>query len=177
MEQANKQIEAYLIQMKSNMKDKLTELNLISQGLENEQLREFIEYMWEYPKYSFSKQDSNLFVKKQEKNKTDGLNTPISPEDLCVAKRTDGVQCTRKKKKGCDYCGTHAKIEKKVQSHATANLQKMEVAAEDINGIIYYIDDNLNVYHTEDILENKPNPRIIAKAVKNNNIITIPELY
>ena len=41
--------------------------------------------------------------------------------------------------------------------------KKKEVTAEEIDGIIYYIDLDGNVYHTEDVLEDKKNPRIIAR--------------
>ena len=39
-----------------------------------------------------------------------------------------------------------------------------EVVAEEIQGIVYYIDRAGNVYHTEDILENRENPRKIARV-------------
>ena len=52
--------------------------------------------------------------------------------------------------------------------------QKIEVWAQDIQGIIYYIDTNYNVYQTEDIFVNKPNPKIIAKYVKNDEHYSIP---
>jgi hypothetical protein len=52
----------------------------------------------------------------------------------------------------------------------------MEISTEEINGIIYYIDEYDNVYHTEDILEGKENPRIITKAKKNvDNSYLIPD--
>jgi hypothetical protein len=43
-------------------------------------------------------------------------------------------------------------------------------------GIVYYIDNENNVYKTEDILEGKINPLVIGKCIKNNGKITIPEL-
>jgi hypothetical protein len=52
----------------------------------------------------------------------------------------------------------------------------VEVFAEEIFGIVYYIDKFNNVYKTEDIVEGKQNPQIIAKYVKNNNRYTIPSL-
>jgi hypothetical protein len=50
------------------------------------------------------------------------------------------------------------------------------VFAEEIFGIVYYIDKQNNVYKTEDILEGKENPKIIAKCLKQNGILTIPDL-
>jgi hypothetical protein len=54
--------------------------------------------------------------------------------------------------------------------------KKLEVVAEDVGGIVYYIDKYNNVYKMEDILENKENPRIIAKCVRKNGKVSIPEL-
>jgi hypothetical protein len=53
--------------------------------------------------------------------------------------------------------------------------QKVEVWAQDILGIIYYVDKNYNVYQAEDIVSNKPNPKIIAKYVRNGEQYSIPE--
>ena len=50
------------------------------------------------------------------------------------------------------------------------------VSAIDIQGIIYYIDLDLNVYNTEDVLNDVVDPSIIGKASKNNGIYTIPSL-
>ena len=44
--------------------------------------------------------------------------------------------------------------------------KKVTVWAQDINGIIYYIDNNRNVYDPQDILDNKVNPTVIAKWEK-----------
>jgi hypothetical protein len=56
-----------------------------------------------------------------------------------------------------------------------STLQKKQVFAEDINGIVYYIDNISNVYKTEDILQEKQNPEIIAQYVKDNGRYSIPE--
>ena len=47
--------------------------------------------------------------------------------------------------------------------------------SKEILGIIYYIDNNNNVYQAEDIVSNKINPKIIAKYVKEGLIYSIPE--
>jgi hypothetical protein len=44
---------------------------------------------------------------------------------------------------------------------------KLEVQVQDIKGIHYYIDNNGNVYNTEDIINNLKNPKIIASYSKN----------
>ena len=54
--------------------------------------------------------------------------------------------------------------------------QKVEVWAQDIQGIIYYIDKAGNVYQAEDIIVNKINPKIIAKYIKTGgDNYSIPE--
>jgi hypothetical protein len=54
--------------------------------------------------------------------------------------------------------------------------KKIDVVATNISGIVYYIDKFNNVYKTEDILEGKIDPAIIAKAKVVNGQICIPEL-
>jgi hypothetical protein len=51
----------------------------------------------------------------------------------------------------------------------------VEVWAQDIQGIVYYIDKSNNVYQAEDIVSNKINPKIIAKYLKNGEHYSIPE--
>jgi hypothetical protein len=48
------------------------------------------------------------------------------------------------------------------------------VWAQDIGGIIYYVDQTGNVYQAEDIVLNKINPKIIAKYVKTGDVYSIP---
>jgi hypothetical protein len=62
-----------------------------------------------------------------------------------------------------------------MQNEAKNTTQKVEVCAQDIQGIVYYIDKNNNVYQAEDIISNKINPKIIAKYVKTGEIYSIPE--
>ena len=52
----------------------------------------------------------------------------------------------------------------------------MEVFAQEIKGIVYYIDNFHNVYNTEDVMKQKQNPDVIGKWEKTNNSYTIPEL-
>jgi hypothetical protein len=183
----NKSVETHLVQFKQDIQHKLNVLELIrtdSSEEERTKMREFMEFVFEYPKLVLTKPESVIIPLTTTVgpviNVTMVETSPLSPP-FCIAKRSDGVQCTRKKKKNCEYCGTHAKIEQ-LQSErnqsAPLTIQKMEVNAVVIHGIIYYIDVNLNVYNTEDILDNKENPRIIAKAVKyGDNSYSIPDLF
>ena len=164
---ANKRVDEYIVKFKNEIKEKITILDFIQ---EKEKISELLEFVYEYTKIQFEKEE---FI---EKKKTKSYI--VAPCNRCLAKRTDGEQCTRKKKKTSEFCGTHSKtnITSRQDSILSTNKQKMEIYAEDIQGIIYHIDQYNNVYHTEDILEGKENPRIITKAIKNtDNTFTIPQ--
>jgi hypothetical protein len=47
-----------------------------------------------------------------------------------------------------------------------------------MDGIVYYVDDYQNVYRTEDILNEKSNPQVIAKyQILSGGKYTIREFY
>ena len=94
----------------------------------------------------------------------------------CCAKRANGEQCTRKRKEDITYCGTHEKN----RPHGTIedikenlNIKKKEVWLQDINGILYYIDNDNNIYNNEDILNNVTNPEVLYKYNFHNNKYSI----
>jgi hypothetical protein len=100
-------------------------------------------------------------------------------DDDADAKRASDEQCTRRKKAGEEYCGTHMKgTPNGVVTESTDNnvisMKKVEVWAQDIMGIVYYIDATGNVYQAEDIVGNKTNPKVIAKYVKQGEVYSIP---
>lgn len=164
----NKKIETYVTTFKDNIRSKVSELNFD----EKTKMNELLEFVYEYNRFSLLKED--LSKRKRIKNS-------IPSDNRCNAKRANGEQCTRRRKDDCEFCGTHSKgtpnglIQDNENSGNIAINHKMEVFAEEIKGIVYYIDNNSNVYNTEDILSEKINPRIIAKYVKDDNKYTIPE--
>ena len=107
--------------------------------------------------------------------------------------RANGQQCTRRKKNSEKFCGTHIKGiphgEITNNDKSTKIVKKREIWAQDIGGIIYYIDGENNVYDHNDIINNTMNPKIIAKyekitkttidqeKVKEQNIYSIPSLF
>ena len=104
--------------------------------------------------------------------------------DRCRAKRANNEQCTRRKRADSLFCGTHSKgtphgiVETEGNEHEGG--KQVQVCAVEISGIMYYIDGTGNVYEAEDIMQNKSNPKVIAKYEKNmdsdgNNVYTIPE--
>jgi hypothetical protein len=129
-----------------------------------------LQHIYDYDRLTLAKED--FMKRKRVKN--------IVPFcDRCSAKRANGEQCTRRKKEEDEYCGTHMKGTPHgvvdLQDDNKQTTQKIEVWAQDIQGIVYYIDKSMNVYQAEDIISNKSNPKIIAKYVKNGDTYTIPE--
>jgi hypothetical protein len=99
--------------------------------------------------------------------------------DRCCAKRASDEQCTRRRKEESEFCGTHMKgtphgiMEN--PNEQKMNTTKVEVWAQDIQGIVYYIDKCNNVYEASDIIKNQVNPKIIAKYLKVGEHYSIPE--
>jgi hypothetical protein len=160
----NKRIESYLTSFKDSVRDKVTSL-----GIQSDQTNMLMQYIYDYERLNLTKED---FAKRKR------VKNSVPYCDRCGAKRANGEQCTRRKKEGDEYCGTHMKGTPHgvvdMQEDNKQNMQKIEVWAQDIQGIVYYIDKNMNVYQAEDIVTNKPNPKIIAKYVKNGETYTIP---
>lgn len=127
------------------------------------------QFLVQYPSFNLTKEDFQR--RKRVKN--------IVPfHDRCCAKRANGERCTRRKKDTFDFCGTHSKG----QPHGVINeeppkeeFKTLVVRAQDIKGIIYYLDDYENVYDPKDIINGIKNPRIIAKYKKDNETYSIPE--
>lgn len=123
-----------------------------------------------------------LHLEKEDFQKRKRVKNVVPYFDRCCAKRANGEQCTRRKKDGESFCGTHTKgtPHGTIQNsqEPTQTVEKVNAWAQDFNGIVYYIDDNCNVYNPEDIYQNKTNPKIIAKYVKDDDgKYTIPTLF
>ncbi len=162
----NKKLESWITGFKDNIREKANQIGISK----NDQTNQLIQYIYDYDRLTFGKED---FQKRKR------VKNVVPFFDRCCAKRASNEQCTRRKKDGIEYCGTHMKgtphgiIDN--QNESKPNTQKIEVWAQDIQGIIYYIDKSFNVYQAEDIIVNKLNPKIIAKYIKNGDIFSIPE--
>lgn len=162
----NKKVETYITAFKDNIREKTTQMGMTN----NEEVNKLLQYIYDYERLSFAKEDF-------EKRKRVKNFVPVF--DRCCAKRASNEQCTRRKKGDSEFCGTHLKgiPHGKItgQNESKNTTQKIEVYAQDIQGIIYYIDKNNNVYQAEDIVSNKVNPKIIAKYLKDGDKYSIPE--
>jgi len=162
----NNKLESYIIAFKDNIKEKASQIGI----MDDSKINELFQYIYDYERLTFNKDD---FIKRKR------VKNFVPIFDRCCAKRATNEQCTRRKKDSSEYCGTHLKgtphgiIDN--QNEEKVNIQKVEVWAQDIQGIIYYIDNCNNVYQAEDIVINKMNPKIIAKYVKNGEAYSIPE--
>lgn len=190
----NKRINEYFSGFKQNVKSeiiKIIEKNKANQSQDSssdcdKELRSLLQYVCDYEKCELTAVDF-------EKRKRSKNNVPI--HEQCIAKKADGSQCTRRKRDGSHFCGTHIKgtphgfIEQSTTSETTetsntgfasnkvnivtnnvvsmSKTKKVEIWLEDINGIMHYIDNNFNVYDNEDIKRGAANPKVIYKYEKD----------
>lgn len=130
--------------------------------------KQLTKFVYEYEKLKLTKED---FMKRKR------VKNMVPIQQRCLAKRANGEQCTRKKKEGCDYCGTHTKgvpcsimdDEKDGVDNPKLNQQNVNIWVQNIKGIEYFIDGSQNVYKHEDVINNSTNPRIIAKYSKSES--------
>ena len=160
----NKKVEDYILEFKEHLKEKVIGSSL----KDTNECSELVKYIYDYKRLIIDQTD---FVKRKRSKNV------VPLYERCSALRANNDQCTRRKKADCDYCGTHIKG----SPHGVANsnnnpelttgnsTRSVEIWTQEINGILYYIDNNNNVYSMNDIMSNKENPRIIASYEKNNN--------
>lgn len=123
---------------------------------------DFLKFIFDYDAISLSKDDFS----KRKRNKN-----VVAVSLRCCAQRANGEQCTRRKKEGEEYCGTHIKgTPYGVVNTDTAEVQptKKEICVKEINGISYFVDNNNKIYDHGEILNNKTNPTIIGEYKVNN---------
>lgn len=153
----NKKISAYVSKFKDDIKSKSDEL-----GITNEDsVTKLLQFMYDYDRLRVDKED---FAKRKR------TKVGITIQERCIAKRSSGEQCTRRKKIGHEFCGTHTKgiphgVCEIAECEHTTSVSKVEVRMQEICGIMYYIDLKNDVYQIEDVMMEKTNPRIIGKYV------------
>ena len=155
----NAKIDAYIAKFKHILVEKI-------QG--GEDFDELVSYIQEYPGFTLEEND---FAKRKRSSNS----VPLC--ERCTAKRIDGTQCTRRKQnEKTVFCGTHIKgtpngiVE---ASEVKSEMKEKTVCQQEINGIVYYIDDDGYVYSTEDIQSNKLNPKVIARYQVSDGVYTI----
>ena len=164
----NAKIENYIVSFKQDIGEKIKELSIDDANMQ----KNLLEFVFDYNRLSLSKED---FVKRKR------IKNAIPTSNRCGAKRANGEQCTRRRKDNCEFCGTHEKgrphgLITNIDINNFDNNKIVEVRAQEIMGIVYYIDNYMNVYKTEDVLSEKKNPEIIASYEVTNGNYTIPSL-
>ena len=126
------------------------------------ELMSLLQQIYDHPNIILSKED---FAKRKR------VKNVVPFFDRCVACRANGEQCTRRRKDKSSFCGTHIKGTPHgvIKEHDTNGQiqKKVSVWVCDIKGIMYYIDNDYNVYDTAEVMKNLPNPKIIAKYEKS----------
>ena len=168
----NQKVGDYLKDFKNAIREFTTNELGVNLEVKNTNERKLLEFIFSYDNLVFNKDD---FKKRKRVKNVVPLN------ERCCALRANKQQCTRRKKDGHNFCGTHVKGTPHGKVDDIGSIEKTtkkQVWAEEIHGIIYYIDNENNVYNHQDVISNKQNPRIIAKYVKDiaTGKYSIPDL-
>ena len=94
----------------------------------------------------------------------------VKSKNRCGAKRADGAQCSRQRKEGELYCGTHIKGCPHGRYEIKAVKEELKLTIKEYKGIAYYIDlERGDVYSSEDVKNKCAAPRIVGKY-KNGEV-------
>ena len=154
-----------------NFKEQLKNKIVVDRKMDTDYMNELVQFIYDYPQLVFLPQD---FQKRKR------VKNIVPYFERCCALRANGEQCTRRKKNNPKFCGTHVKGTPHgeiTQTDAPKTHTKKICWAQEIKGIIYYIDNSGNVYDTDDILGEAINPRVIAKYVKTEDTYNIPAFF
>jgi len=146
-----------------NFKGAIRKNIMDQEQLTKEMKIKLLEFIYNYPSFVITKED--LQKRKRVKN--------IVPyHERCCALRADSLQCTRRRKDDNTFCGTHMKGVPHGEIHKNSpseNTQKIQIWAEEVEGIISHLDKFGNVYDPQDVYQNIKNPKIIAKYTKKDD--------
>lgn len=119
-----------------------------------------------YCEPNLSISDLALPIKKKKRKK----NRILDKNELCMAKKADGHQCTRRRKDGKEFCGKHmnnlkfGRIDDDDKYNDTSKYIK--TTQEKIDGVDYLVDSNNVVYSFD-----KNNPTIIGSKVNGKLVL------
>jgi len=148
----------YIKEYKNEIKDKILGLDY-----DKDKLMEVIQFVYDYDDIIIG--DNDFMKRKRTKNM-------VPLHERCIALRANGEQCTRRKRDDCDFCGTHVKGSPNGTCGNDKNIvtkKKIEIWTQEIKGILYYIDNEGNVYDMDDIMRNEPSPKVVMKYEKDGD--------
>lgn len=134
-----KKVNGFLNKFKDDIIIKLSGSNELSDT-------DLSNYISNYPRLNLNEDD---FSKRKR------VKNHVPEYDRCGAKRADGCQCTRRKKDGQHYCGTHLKgtPHGEISIESDKQMKKIELQViTDINGISHYYDEKNTQYPAELVL-------------------------
>lgn len=156
----NQKISAHTLSLKENITHWIEshQISVLDASGRN-RLNDLLRNISDFPSLELTKDDFKRRVR---------VKTIIPTYERCCALRLNGEQCTRKNKANERFCGTHLKGLPYGKMEEFPHLQesKIEIQLEEICGIHQYIDKNGNIYSSEDIMNNLPNPRVVSKWKK-----------
>tara|TARA_B100001057_G_scaffold493669_1_gene588631 strand:- start:4 stop:519 length:516 start_codon:yes stop_codon:yes gene_type:complete len=163
----NNKIETYVTNLKKDICNHISGISF----QESSEQAELLQLIYDYDRLCLTKED---FVKRKR------IKNAIPTSNRCTAKRANGEQCTRRRKDECEFCGTHEKGRPhgliNINENVNESNKKIEVFAQEVMGIVYYLDKHGNVYNTEDVMKEVENPKVVAKYMYNGSKYTIPSL-
>ena len=96
----------------------------------------------------------------------------VKSENLCMARKQDGNQCTRRRKDDCEYCGKHIKNRRYGRVDDNSSIDKLAdddnyimTWIENFEGIEYLVDSN-NIVYTKNV----DCPTIVGKKISEGVI-------
>lgn len=158
-------VDVYCNEFKTNIQAWFNEnyCHIINQETGENMTNAFISYMLDF---------QNLQLDKDDFKKRHRVKNTVPNFCRCVALKGDGTRCSRRQKdETTNLCGTHIKGTNFGIIQDTDNntkIEKIKLWLEEINGIAQYIDNQNNVYSTDDIMNNVDVPRIISKYGKTS---------
>jgi len=157
----NEVVKEYVNNFKTVVKNKIFSFD--NTDMSNSAKNSLLKTIYDYDVLTINKE---TVAKKKRAQKV----VPLA--ERCIALCAGNRQCSRTKNDGIHVCGTHIKgtphgvIENHNEVNST-NTKLVQTWMQCIMGIDCYIDNDNNIYMTEDILNNVHNPRVYAKYVKN----------
>ena len=155
----NKKIETHQLTFKQAIQEWIVtkDIRMMSRDGTN-YLSNFMQFIFDYENIILDKND---FIKRKR------LKNVVPSFERCTACRASGEQCTRRRKDGLAFCGTHVKgtphgFVANIDNNEKVSTNNLHVWVQDIGGIQYYIDSNNNVYMPADILTSSNNPRKVG---------------
>lgn len=135
-------IDNYNTTFKNNIKEKMIELDMLN----SEKEKQFLQYVFEYERLQLINDD---FSKRKR------LKNVVPGDDRCLANKACNEQCTRKRKDGFDFCGTHIKGTPNGIVYKCENIdskKKVVLKLVTNRGILNYVDDSGKKYEMEEVM-------------------------